>query len=144
VKNKLSLVSEEEKEDVEIEYLPTLGEAYSTKTIKQGRKLKTQQEKIFDDIMSGSFTRSSTSRSLFSKRRSTLSLNDYKVMCARIIRFEKSTEKEKEVARKLIEHINTREVKTKKELEEAADNYRLVKILDTKFRQMFHRKYLNC
>jgi len=89
-------------DDVEIEYLPTMGSPESIKTLKQGRThgLKDQKEAI-DYVYS---SKTSSHKPRFSRQTTIL---EHKVNAKRIINFKFASEKQKAVARQVLEGIET-------------------------------------
>ena len=130
-----------DEKNIEIEYIPPMGSAYSMKTVKQGRKLSPLQEKVIDDISSGIYKAKGFGRKEL--RRHTE--NGLKVLCGRIIRFHRSSEKEVKTARSLLVFLN-REGK-EEELEQrtlCAELTSLVVRIDKNLRNGFGRIYKDC
>jgi len=83
--------------DINIQHLPTIGQAESVKTKKQGRKVDMKhyhKEVLYTDKG-------------FKRRIPLANINLIKVLCLRIIRFEKSSTKQREFARMVLSTIET-------------------------------------
>ena len=80
---------------IEIQVLPTMGMPYSMKTVRAGRKDSEVALNAKDNLMSGMYSSSSRTRKIKKRQRPD-------ILAGRILRFEKSTEGQKNIAKRLL------------------------------------------
>lgn len=94
--------------DVEVEYLPKIGEAYTPKTVKQGRRVSENLIRQADADINGKrraqkLDKNQNGSPMVRRNGRYGDKNVIKSMCGKIIRFDRSSEKQVAIARQYLD-----------------------------------------